>query len=183
MAGHERHLVEFGHVPGADDDAAAVGVAFERVHHLLDLVDVATARRGPAAPLHAIDRTQGAVFARPFVPDGAAAFLQPFDIAVTAQEPQQLDDDGLEENLLGRDQRETLLKVKAHLVAEHAARAGAGAVAFLYAIRIHMAHEVFVLAADGAGAGGRHGRQVYGKAVRGPRQCRRPGRDLQSSPV
>ena len=42
-------------------------------------------------------------------------------------------------------------RVKPHLVAKHTARAGAGAVAFLHTRRIDVAHEVFVLAADGAG--------------------------------
>ena len=40
VAGHQRHLVELGHVPGADDDAPAVGVGLELLHHLGDLVDV-----------------------------------------------------------------------------------------------------------------------------------------------
>src|SRR5690606_40399430 len=58
-----------------------------------------------ALPIYAIDGPQRAVFAGPFVPDGDAAFLQPFDVVVAPQEPQQLDDDGLEVDLLGGDQR------------------------------------------------------------------------------
>ena len=53
-------------------------------------------------------------------------------------------------HLLGGDQRKAFVQVEAHLVAKHAARAGAGAVAFLYAGGVDVAHEVFVLAADGA---------------------------------
>ena len=52
--------------------------------------------------------TQRAVFTRPLVPDGASIFLQPFDIGVTTQEPQQLDDDRAHVDLLGGDQREAL---------------------------------------------------------------------------
>ena len=153
VAGHERHLVEFGHVPGADDDAAAVGVGFERVDDLLDLVHMAAAGLGPTAPLHAIHRPQVAVGTGPFVPNRAAALLQPLHVAVATQEPQQLDDDGLHEHLFGGDQRKTLVEVEAHLVAEDAARAGAGAIAFFHAVLKHMAHEVFVLLAYGAGCG------------------------------
>ena len=163
MAWHEGHLVEVGHVPGADDDAPAVGVALECVHDLCDLIDMAATRFGPAAPLHAIDRAEVTILARPFVPDRAAALLQPFDVAPALQKPQQLDDDGLEKDLFGGDERKALAQVKSHLVAEDAAGAGAGAVVFFDAMRVDMAHEVFVLAANGAGAGKRHGRQVYGK--------------------
>ena len=53
-------------------------------------------------------------------------------------------------DFLGRDQREAFGQVEAHLVAEHAAGAGAGAVGLGGAMRVHMAHEVFVLGADGA---------------------------------
>ena len=43
-------------------------------------------------------------------------------------------------------------QVEAHLVAEHALRAGAGAVALGHAVVADVAHEVFVLGADGAGS-------------------------------
>ena len=151
MAGHERHLVELGHVPGAYDDAAAVGVGLEGMDDVSDLVDVVTARGRPAAPLHAVDRSEVAIGTGPFVPDGAAALLQPFHIAVAAQEPQQLHDDGLQEYLFGGDQGEAFVEVEAHLVAKHTAGAGAGAVAFVHTVGVDMAHEVFVLGADGVG--------------------------------
>src|SRR3712207_8043896 len=44
--------------------------------------------------------------------------LEPGDVGVAAQEPEQLDDDRAEVELLGRQQRETLGHVEAHLVAE-----------------------------------------------------------------
>ncbi len=69
MAWHEGHLVELGHVPCAHDDAAAVGVVFQGVDDLLDLVDVAAVRGGPAAPLNAVNRPEVAVFAGPFIPN------------------------------------------------------------------------------------------------------------------
>ena len=50
MAGRERHLVEFGRVPGRDDEAAAVGVAADLVEHPADLVDAAAVGLRPGAP-------------------------------------------------------------------------------------------------------------------------------------
>src|SRR3954467_3580259 len=79
MAGHEGHLLKIGHVPGADDDAARVGIIVKQAHDLGDLVDVAAVRRRPAAPLHAVDGTEVAVLACPLVPDRDAPLLQPAD--------------------------------------------------------------------------------------------------------
>ena len=156
VAGHERHAVQISHIPGADDDAARIGRGLELLHHLRDLVNVAAIGRGPAAPLHAID---GAQIARlrigPFVPDGHAPLLQPAGVAAAAQKPQKLVDDAFEVHFLGGDEGKALLQGKPHLVAKHAARAGAGAVGFGRAMRVDMAHEVFI---SGAGGGGSHGR-------------------------
>ena len=160
MAGHQRHLVQIGHIPGADDDAAAVRAGLELFDDFGNLIDMAAARLGPAAPLHAVHGAQVASFlVGPFVPDGATALLQPFHIAVTAQKPQQLVDDGLQVHLLGGDQREAFIEVKAHLIAKHAARTRAGAVGLGCTMLEHMAHKGFVLAAHGAqvGCGGVHG--------------------------
>src|SRR5688572_6551665 len=54
-------------------------------------------------------------------------------------------DDGLHVQLLGRHQRKALRQVKAHLVPEDAARAGAGAVVLHRAVLQHMAHQVEIL--------------------------------------
>ena len=162
VAGHQRHLAQLGHVPGADDDAARVRVGLEGLDHFGDLVDVPAVRRRPAAPLHAIHRAQVAVGAGPFVPDGAATLLQPLHVGVAAQKPQQLHDDGAQVHLLGGDQRKAFVQVEAHLVAEHALGAGARAVGLEHAVGVHMAHEVFILRADGASRGG--GRRRLGHA-------------------
>ena len=153
MAGHECHLVELGHVPCAHDDAAAVGVGFEGVNDLLNLVNVAAIWCGPAAPLHAIHRTEVTIFAGPLVPNGDVAFFEPVVVARSRQEPQQLLDDGAQVNLFGGHQRKALVKVKAHLVAKHALGARACAVGFGNAVGIHVLHEVFVLTADRAHKG------------------------------
>jgi len=153
MARHERHFVEIGHIPSTDDDAAAVWVAFERIHDLLDLVNVAAIGRRPAAPLHAVDGAEVAVFAGPFIPNRNIAFLEPVVVARPREEPQQLLDDGAQVNFLGGHQREAFVQIEAHLVAKHAFGACAGAVGFGNAVAVHMLHEVFVLAAGRAHKG------------------------------
>ena len=81
-----------------------------------------------------IDGAELTVLVGPFVPDAHAMLLQPAHVGVAAKEPQQLIDDRLEVDLLGREQGKTVGKVAAQLVAEHAARARARAVAFLMAV-------------------------------------------------
>ena len=69
-------------------------------------------------------------------------------------------------HLFGGDQRKTLAQIETHLVAEHAARAGACAVGLLHTMRVHMAHEIFVGRGDGVGGGQAHGREFKGLASR-----------------
>ena len=67
------------------------------------------------------------------------------DVGLAAQEPQQLVDDRAQVQLLGGDQRKALRQVEAHLPAEHAAGAGAGAVGFFAAVLEHVLQQVEVL--------------------------------------
>ena len=146
MAGHERHFVQLGHVPAAHDQAARIGVGFDLLQHLRNLVDMPAVRCRPRAPLHTVNGAQVAGFGvGPFVPNGHATLLQPARIAVATQKPQQLVNDAFEVHLFGRHQRKALLQIKAHLVAKHAARAGAGAVGLFNARVTHMAQKSFVL--------------------------------------
>lgn len=153
MAGHEGHLVEFGHVPRTHDDAAAVGVVFEGVDDLLNLVNVATIGRGPAAPLHAVHRTEVTIFTGPFVPNADIALFQPVVVARTVEEPKQLLNDGAQVDLFGGDQRKTFVQIKPHLMAKHALGARSGAVGLGHTVAGHVLHEIFVLAADWAHVG------------------------------
>ncbi|MNR57123.1 hypothetical protein D3C85_1778360 [compost metagenome] len=57
-----------------------------------------------------------------------AVLVQPLDVGVATQYPQQLDHYTLEEGLLQGNQREAFLQVEAHLVAENLAGTGAGAI-------------------------------------------------------
>ena len=148
MTGHQRHLAQVGHIPGADDDAARVRVGFEGFDDLTDLVNVPAVRRRPAAPLHAIDRAKIAVFTRPFVPDRNAALFEPIVVARALQKPQKLVHDGLEVNLLGCHQRKAFVEVETHLVAKNTFGTGTSAICLEDALRVDMTHEIFVLGAD-----------------------------------
>ena len=142
VARRERHCVEVARIPSADDLAARGGVGPDLRDQLGDLVDVAPIRGDPVAPLLAVDRAEVAILVRPLIPNRDFAVLQPADVSVAAQEPQQLDDDRAEVKLLGREHGEALREIEAHLRAEHAERAGAGAVHRLDAGREHAVHEV-----------------------------------------
>ena len=141
-----RHLFEFTHIPRRDNQAARIGVLPDLAHHFGNLVHHAPVRRGPRAPLFAVHRAEVAVLVRPLVPDGNTVILEILDVGVTLQEPQQLMDDGFHVALLGGDQREAVLQVEAHLVAEHADRAGAGAVGFFRAVGEHVLHQIEIWA-------------------------------------
>ena len=122
-----------------------------------DLIDVSAIRSGPGAPLYPVYRSEVTRFGvGPFVPDGDTALLQPPCIAVAAEEPQQLIDDAFQMQLLGGDQRKAFIQVKTHLIAEDAFSACAGAIGLENAMFVHMAHEVFILAADRSGDGRCH---------------------------
>ena len=56
-------------------------------------------------------------------------------------------------NLLGRHEREAFIQVKTHLVTKDAFGPGAGAVGLGDTVAVHVLHEVFVLAANGAHKG------------------------------
>lgn len=121
-------------VPAVEQDATAVGVGLEGVNHIVDLVDRAAVLGRPGGPLLAVDRAQVAVFGGPFVPDAHAVFIEPFDVGVAAQHPDQLVGDAFEVQLLGGQQREAVGQVVPILASEHGLGAGAGAVALGQAI-------------------------------------------------
>src|SRR5690606_1331910 len=114
------------------------------------------------APLYAIHRAQLALLVGPFIPDRHPAFLQPANVGVAAQKPQQLDDDRAQVQLLGGDQRKTLRQVEPHLVSEHRAGARTGAVGFQYAMFVDLARVIFVLV---------HERVVWGQAATTWMEC------------
>ena len=145
MAGRECHVLNVGHVPGRNDQAARVGVAFDLVDDLCNLVNVLSIRGGPRAPLHAINRAELAVLASPLVPDRHASLLQPAHVGVSPQKPQKLHKNTARMEFFGCHQRETLRQVKAHLVTKNRPRTGARTVSLVDTMFVHMAHEGLVL--------------------------------------
>src|SRR5690606_28620316 len=137
---------QVGNVPCGHDQAARVRVAADLVHHPAHLVDLAAVAAGPAPPLLAVHRPELAVFVRPLVPDRDLVLAQVGDVGLAFQEPQQLVHDRAQVQLLRGHQRETLAQVETELPAEHAARAGAGAVVLVGAVLEHVAQQVEVLA-------------------------------------
>src|SRR5256885_13362576 len=99
-----------------------------------DLIDGAPVWRRPRAPLPAVDRAGLAALVGPFVPDRDAMLVEIFDVGVAGEEPEQLVDDRLEMQLLGRDERKASAEIEAHLMAEDRQGAGAGAVVFFHAV-------------------------------------------------
>ena len=67
------------------------------------------------------------------------------DIGIAHQKPQQLVDDRLDVDFLGRHQRKTKGQIETQLSAEYGERTGAGAVRFADAVVANMAHEIEVL--------------------------------------
>ena len=140
VARRQRHLIDIRWIPRAHDEPPRIGIALELLDEIGDLVDDTAVGGFPGAPLLAIDRAEVAVFVRPLVPNGDVVVVQVLDVRVAAQEPQQLVDDGAQMQLLGRQQGETLLQVKAHLVAENAVRPRTRAVGFIVTLIEDRAH-------------------------------------------
>ncbi|MNF38376.1 hypothetical protein D3C84_193210 [compost metagenome] len=157
MARRQSHLLDQCRVPRRDDQPARIGVALDHRDQLGDLVDRLAVGRRPVAPLVAVHRAEVAVGVGPLVPDAHAVVLQVLDVGVALEEPQQLVDDRFQVALLGGDQREAGGQVEAHLVAEHAVGAGAGAVGLEGAGLAHQAHQVEVLFHRGLGGTERGG--------------------------
>ena len=145
VTGRKRHLIDFRDVPGAHEVAAAFGIVFQAFDDVRDLVDMGTVRRRPAPPLVTVHRAEIAVRIRPFVPDGDFVIVQELDVRVPAEEPQQLDDDRAEVELLRGEAGKSLGKIVAVLPPENGERASARAVATLHAVRENVGKKVQIL--------------------------------------
>ena len=71
--------------------------------------------------------------------------LEVVHIGVTLQEPQELVDDALEVELLCRQEREALLEIKAHLIAEGTERTSPSTVTFQVSLCEDMAEQIQIL--------------------------------------
>jgi hypothetical protein len=107
VAGHQRHAIEIGHIPGRDDKPPRIRISPELGKDAGNLVDVTAVGRGPGTPLVAVDRSEIAVGISPLVPDADAVLLQEARIGLAAKEPEELVDDGLQVQLLRGQQRKT----------------------------------------------------------------------------
>lgn len=145
MARRQRHPIDLGHVPRADDQPARVRIAADLVDHLRDLVDMAAVRRGPTAPLVSVNRSEVAVGIGPFVPNRHVVVVQIADVGIAAQEPQQLMNNRTQVQLFGRQRRKPRSEVETHLIAERTDRTGTRAVAFHGAAGLDMAEQVEIL--------------------------------------
>ena len=134
MARRQRHPVDVGGVPGGDNQAPGIRTAADGLDDAGHLVNGATVRPGPGAPLPSINRPEIALLVRPFVPDRDAVVIEIFDIGIAGEKPEQLVGDRLEMKFLGGRQRKACSQIESHLVAEHRQRPGAGAIAFFSAL-------------------------------------------------
>src|SRR5208283_2073199 len=72
-------------------------------------------------------------------------FVQPCNVGVAAQKPQQLVDHRAQMQLLGRHQRKSCAQIKSQLLAEERPGAGTGAVLLGHALLADSAHEFQIL--------------------------------------
>ena len=128
MAGRQRHAFNLAGVPCTHDEAAAVGIFLDLLDDAVDLINGASIRCTPLAPLRAVHAPEVAFRICPFVPDRHAVLLQPANVRFAAQEPEQLVNDRLEMQLLRREQRKTFAQIEPRLRAKNRERAGAGTV-------------------------------------------------------
>src|SRR5438093_5891971 len=128
MAGGQCHPFDLTDIPRADNMTPAVGVCFDPVDDLVDLVDRTAVGGPPVAPLRPVNAAQIALLVRPLMPDRDAVLVQVFDVRVAAQEPEQFMDDRFEMELFGGEQRKTAGEREAGLSAENGAGARARAV-------------------------------------------------------
>ena len=142
----QRHLLQVADVPRRDHHAPRVGVGSKRLQHGGDLVDASAIPGVPRTPLHAVHRPEVAVLVRPLVPDADPVLLQPGHVRGAGQEPQELADDGLDVNVLRRDQREPPREVVAQLRAEDGTRARARAIPLRGSLAHDAREEILVLA-------------------------------------
>ena len=134
VARRQRHLVDFGNVPGTYQVTTRVGIILEAIHQILDLVDMSAIGSRPATPLMSINRPQIAVFVSPFVPNSHLVVVQVLDVCITLQKPQQFMDNRAKVKLFRRQARETLGKVVAALASKHGARSRTGTVGAIHPV-------------------------------------------------
>src|SRR5580765_703768 len=112
MARREGHPLDLAGVPGSDDLSPRARILSDQVDEVRDLVDMAAVRSLPIAPLLAVNRAEIPRVIGPLVPDADLAIIEPANVGVPAQKPQQLDDDGPEVKLLRGQQRKAVAEIE-----------------------------------------------------------------------
>ncbi len=145
MARRQCHLRNIGGVPSRHDQSPRIGIRANRFHNLSNLIDTPAIGRDPRPPLLAVDGAELAIIVGPFIPNCDLVLVEITNIRFSAQKPEQLVNDRPQVELLGREQRKALAQIEPHLVAKHAARAGARAVAFDDAVIENVLQQVEIL--------------------------------------
>ena len=144
MAGGQGHGIHIGDVPGRNDVPPGLRVAAQGFDHTSELIHVSSVRGRPGTPLITVDGSEVAVSVGPFIPDGDAVLMQPGDVGVASQEPQQLAKNRPGVHTFGGQQRKSFGQVESHLVAEDAAGTGAGAIAAVGSVGHDTAQQIQV---------------------------------------
>lgn len=130
MARRQRHFRQIDDIPRAYDEPARIGIPFDFLENLRELIDNGAVGRRPRPPLLTVDRPEFALLVRPFVPNRYAVIVQILDVRVAAQKPQELVHDRTRVKLFGRYQRKPIMQIEAHLVAENTSGSGSRPIAF-----------------------------------------------------
>ena len=125
--------------------ATRVGIGPDALDDPFDLVDSLAFPAGPRHPLLAVDGTEVAVLISPGIPDVDVVVDQVLDVGATLEEPEHLNGQALEVDLLGGNQRESGLQVEAHLMAKHGSCTRPGTIGFLESIVPYVAKEIEIL--------------------------------------
>lgn len=120
VTGRKGHAIDLPHVPGVHNQTPAVRMGLDHPDHIGNLIDRAPVRSGPGTPLFGINRAELPPFIRPFVPNRDAVILEILNIGVPLQEPEKFIDDRFEMDLFGRQEGETVIQIKTHLITEGA---------------------------------------------------------------
>src|ERR1700736_505781 len=75
MTRRQRHLFNFGRVPRAHYQTAAIRIFFDLCDDVVDLIDSDTVLAATIPPLCAVNATEISFFISPFVPDRYAVFV------------------------------------------------------------------------------------------------------------
>lgn len=118
VARWETHFVEFGGVPGGDEDGFTVRGGFDLVDCPLELVDAFAVWTAPVAPLDAVNSAEVAVFVCETVPDVDFVVVEVFDVIAAGNEPEHFVGEGFVGDFFGCEEREAVAEVEAELRAE-----------------------------------------------------------------